>query len=99
MWGMKQFPLFYLLNYCRVNTYFYREKDGLWALLAWLSIVAHRKQNVEEILKDHWNTYGRNFFTRSVVQTLNTNCNYICSGHSQGFYSNFEAREIEVCEP
>ncbi|XP_040262656.1 phosphoglucomutase-1 isoform X2 [Bufo bufo] len=41
-----------------------REKDGLWAVLAWLSIIASRKQSVEDILKNHWQTYGRNFFTR-----------------------------------
>lgn len=42
-----------------------REKDGLWAVLAWLSILATRKQSVEEIMKDHWQKFGRNFFTRS----------------------------------
>lgn len=41
-----------------------REKDGLWAVLAWLSILAARKQSVEDIMKDHWQKYGRNFFTR-----------------------------------
>lgn len=41
-----------------------REKDGVWAVLAWMSILASRKQTVAEILKDHWNQYGRNFFTR-----------------------------------
>ncbi|MBN3302189.1 phosphoglucomutase-1 isoform X1 [Amia ocellicauda] len=41
-----------------------REKDGLWAVLAWLSIIAARKQSVEDILKEHWQKYGRNFFTR-----------------------------------
>uniref|UniRef100_A0A8C9VFF2 Phosphoglucomutase 1 n=1 Tax=Scleropages formosus TaxID=113540 RepID=A0A8C9VFF2_SCLFO len=41
-----------------------REKDGLWAVLAWLSILAFKKQSVEEIMKDHWQKYGRNFFTR-----------------------------------
>ncbi|KAK6188585.1 hypothetical protein SNE40_004732 [Patella caerulea] len=41
-----------------------REKDGLWAVLAWLSILAHTKQSVEELIKDHWKQYGRNFFTR-----------------------------------
>lgn len=44
-----------------------REKDGLWALLAWMSILASTKQSVEQILKQHWKTYGRNFFTRSVA--------------------------------
>lgn len=42
-----------------------REKDGLWAVLAWLSMLATRKQSVEEIMKDHWQKFGRNFFTRS----------------------------------
>ncbi|XP_038049648.1 phosphoglucomutase-1-like [Patiria miniata] len=41
-----------------------REKDGLWAVLAWLSIMAARQLSVEEILMDHWTKYGRNFFTR-----------------------------------
>uniref|UniRef100_UPI00398F4647 phosphoglucomutase-1 isoform X1 n=1 Tax=Pristiophorus japonicus TaxID=55135 RepID=UPI00398F4647 len=41
-----------------------REKDGLWAVLAWLSIIAKRKQSVEAIMQEHWQKYGRNFFTR-----------------------------------
>ncbi|KAM9719105.1 phosphoglucomutase-1-like isoform 1-T1 [Menidia menidia] len=41
-----------------------REKDGLWAVLAWLSILATRRQSVEDILKGHWLKYGRNYFTR-----------------------------------
>ncbi|XP_074598480.1 phosphoglucose mutase 1 [Brevipalpus obovatus] len=41
-----------------------REKDGCWAVLAWLSILAHLDQSVEEIIVNHWKTYGRNFFTR-----------------------------------
>ncbi|XP_042237724.1 phosphoglucomutase-1-like [Homarus americanus] len=41
-----------------------REKDGIWAVLAWLSILAGRKMSVEQVLLSHWDTYGRNFFTR-----------------------------------
>ncbi|MEM9152205.1 MAG: alpha-D-glucose phosphate-specific phosphoglucomutase [Cyanobacteria bacterium P01_F01_bin.3] len=41
-----------------------REKDGLWAVLFWLNIVAERQQSVEEIVVDHWKTYGRNFYSR-----------------------------------
>ncbi|XP_012284194.1 phosphoglucomutase [Orussus abietinus] len=41
-----------------------REKDGIWACLAWLGIVAKLGKSVEDILKDHWVQYGRNFFTR-----------------------------------
>ncbi|XP_048837366.1 phosphoglucomutase-like protein 5 [Brienomyrus brachyistius] len=41
-----------------------REKDGLWSVLMWLSIIASRKQGVEEIMKDHWAKLGRNYFCR-----------------------------------
>jgi phosphoglucomutase len=41
-----------------------REKDGIWAALAWLSIMEHTKKSIEEISKEHWKKYGRNYFTR-----------------------------------
>ena len=41
-----------------------REKDGLWAVLLWLNILAERRQSVAEIMVDHWTTYGRNFYSR-----------------------------------
>jgi phosphoglucomutase len=41
-----------------------REKDGLWAVLFWLNILAERQQSVEEIVVEHWQTYGRNFYSR-----------------------------------
>ncbi|MGB3571864.1 MAG: alpha-D-glucose phosphate-specific phosphoglucomutase [Phormidesmis sp.] len=41
-----------------------REKDGLWAVLFWLNILAERQQSVEDIVVDHWKTYGRNFYSR-----------------------------------
>ncbi len=41
-----------------------REKDGLWAVLFWLNILAARQQSVEEIVKEHWRIYGRNYYSR-----------------------------------
>ena len=50
-----------------------REKDGIWAVLAWLSILAKKNEgvkegeplvSVEDVAKEHWATYGRNFFSR-----------------------------------
>jgi len=41
-----------------------REKDGLWAVLMWLNILAVRKQSVAEIVRGHWSTYGRDVYTR-----------------------------------
>jgi phosphoglucomutase len=41
-----------------------REKDGLWAVLLWLNILAVRKQTVTEIVSDHWRTFGRDYYSR-----------------------------------
>jgi phosphoglucomutase len=41
-----------------------REKDGVWAVLMWLNILARRKQSVADIVRGHWSEYGRNFYTR-----------------------------------
>lgn len=41
-----------------------REKDGLWAILFWLNILAVKGESVEAIVKNHWQTYGRNYYSR-----------------------------------
>lgn len=41
-----------------------REKDGLWAVLMWLNILARRRESVHDIVSRHWRDYGRNFYTR-----------------------------------
>jgi phosphoglucomutase len=41
-----------------------REKDGLWAVLFWLNILAVTGKSVEQIVREHWQTYGRNFYSR-----------------------------------
>jgi phosphoglucomutase len=41
-----------------------REKDGLWAVLFWLNLLASRRQSVAEIVQEHWRRFGRNFYTR-----------------------------------
>jgi phosphoglucomutase len=41
-----------------------REKDGLWAVLLWLNILAETKQSVQGLLTEHWKTYGRNYYSR-----------------------------------
>lgn len=41
-----------------------REKDGLWAVLLWLDVLAARKQSVDTIVREHWATYGRNYYSR-----------------------------------
>jgi phosphoglucomutase len=41
-----------------------REKDGLWAVLLWLDILAARRKPVAEILREHWARFGRDFYSR-----------------------------------
>ncbi|HEY3328233.1 MAG TPA: alpha-D-glucose phosphate-specific phosphoglucomutase [Novimethylophilus sp.] len=49
-----------------------REKDGLWAVLFWLNIVAARQQSVEQIVREHWARYGRNVYSRHDYEGLPT---------------------------
>nr|WP_319383685.1 alpha-D-glucose phosphate-specific phosphoglucomutase [uncultured Roseibium sp.] len=47
-----------------------REKDGLWAVLLWLNILAARKCSVADLVQDHWNKYGRNYYSRHDFEAL-----------------------------
>lgn len=47
-----------------------REKDGLWAVLLWLNILAERKESVAEILNAHWRLFGRNYYSRHDYEAL-----------------------------
>ncbi len=49
-----------------------REKDGLWAVLFWLNIIAARKQGVEAILTAHWQEFGRNVYSRHDYESIPT---------------------------
>jgi len=41
-----------------------REKDGLWAVLFWLNLLAVKQQSVAQIVTEHWKRFGRNYYTR-----------------------------------
>jgi len=47
-----------------------REKDGLWAVLLWLNILAVRQQSVAQIAREHWAAYGRNYYTRHDYEAI-----------------------------
>ena len=49
-----------------------REKDGLWAVLLWLNILAETGKSVKEILADHWRTYGRNYYSRHDYEAVDS---------------------------
>ncbi len=47
-----------------------REKDGLWAVLAWLNILATTRQSVQEIARAHWARFGRHYYARHDYEEL-----------------------------
>jgi len=49
-----------------------REKDGIWAILFWLNILASTKKSVAEIVKDHWAKFGRNYYSRHDYEAVDT---------------------------
>ncbi|MCK5296053.1 MAG: alpha-D-glucose phosphate-specific phosphoglucomutase [Alphaproteobacteria bacterium] len=49
-----------------------REKDGLWAVLLWLNILAARGESVEQIMQSHWEKYGRNYYSRHDYEAVNS---------------------------
>ena len=49
-----------------------REKDGLWAVLFWLNLIAVKKQSLSQIVEEHWSTYGRDYFTRHDYEAVDS---------------------------
>jgi len=47
-----------------------REKDGLWAVLLWLNVLAERGETVAEVLESHWKAFGRNYYSRHDYEGL-----------------------------
>lgn len=48
-----------------------REKDGLWAVLFWLNLLAVTQKSVQQIVTEHWHQFGRNFYARYDYENLN----------------------------
>jgi phosphoglucomutase len=49
-----------------------REKDGLWAILFWLSLQGATGRSVESLVREHWVTYGRNYYSRHDYEAIPT---------------------------
>lgn len=49
-----------------------REKDGLWAVLFWLNILAARRESVAEVVRNHWQRFGRNFYSRHDYEAIDS---------------------------
>lgn len=80
-----------------------REKDGLWAVLFWLNILAVRQQPVEEIVKEHWQEYGRNFYSRHDYEAIDSDRAKTLMGNVQNQMGSLKGKkfgryEVEYCD-
>lgn len=80
-----------------------REKDGPWAVLFWLNILAVRKVSVEEIVKEHWTLYGRNYYSRHDFEGVDAAAaekmmDYLRSRFEKLPGNNFGERIVKTCD-
>lgn len=80
-----------------------REKDGLWAVLFWLNIMAVKKMSVEAILKAHWAQFGRNVYSRHDYEAIptedaNSVMAHITSQFSTLPYQSFGRYTVKTCD-
>jgi phosphoglucomutase len=72
-----------------------REKDGLWAVLLWLNILAERKETVEEILNAHWLAFGRNYYSRHDYEALPVDVAEAVMGRLRGRLSTLSGTAVQ----
>jgi phosphoglucomutase len=72
-----------------------REKDGLWAILLWLNILAVRKQSVSQIMAEHWAKYGRNYYSRHDFEAIATDKADAMIGALRGALPGLKGRVVE----
>ena len=70
-----------------------REKDGLWAVLCWLNIIAAKKQSVAQIVMAHWAEYGRNVYSRHDYEAIPTEA---ANGVMAHLHAQFESLPNQV---
>ncbi len=73
-----------------------REKDGLWAVLFWLNILAVRRQPVAEMVRQHWAEYGRNFYTRHDYEALEPDAAQGVMQHLEEQFSTLPGRRFGI---
>jgi len=71
-----------------------REKDGLWAVLMWLNILAVREQSVEAIVRDHWRRLGRNYYSRHDYEEIDLDAANALIDHLRGQTENLVGRRF-----
>jgi len=75
-----------------------REKDGLWAVLLWLNILAKRGESVAAIAEQHWATYGRNYYARHDYEGIDTGAADALMGELRGKLAGLPGSEVAGLE-
>jgi len=71
-----------------------REKDGLWAVLFWINLLAARKQSVGDIVKEHWKRFGRNYYTRHDYEAVDSEAANGLMDHLRRLLPNLPGTEL-----
>ncbi|MDZ4211786.1 MAG: alpha-D-glucose phosphate-specific phosphoglucomutase [Methylotenera sp.] len=71
-----------------------REKDGLWAVLFWLNIIAAKQMSVEAILMAHWAEFGRNVYSRHDYESIPTEAANSVIAHIKGQFSSLPNQKL-----
>ncbi len=71
-----------------------REKDGLWAVLLWLNILAARRQPIGEIVREHWQKFGRNYYARHDYEAVASDAANKVMDELRGGLSNLPGRVV-----
>jgi phosphoglucomutase len=72
-----------------------REKDGVWAVLFWLNILAVRRESVEAILRGHWLRFGRNYYSRHDYEGVDSAAANGLMAHLRESLATLPGRSIE----
>ncbi|KAA2241176.1 alpha-D-glucose phosphate-specific phosphoglucomutase [Salinarimonas soli] len=71
-----------------------REKDGIWAVLMWLTILAERGESVGEILRQHWATFGRDYYARHDYEEVPTEAGEAVINGLRGLLPGLPGRKV-----
>ena len=71
-----------------------REKDGLWAVLMWLNIIAKTGQSVAALMDTHWQTYGRNYYSRHDYEDVDSDAAHALMDHLRAQLSSLPGHHV-----
>lgn len=71
-----------------------REKDGLWAVLMWLNIIAKSGQSVAALMDTHWQTYGRNYYSRHDYEDVDSDAAHALMDHLRAQLSSLPGHHV-----